>query len=82
MTLRFVIALINQHDDDDDKIKMCHFNCRTVSRPMPKVGLRIFPFWIPHFFVWTPNFGWILHALKFKNELQEMSFYINNYRSC
>jgi len=25
---------------------------------MPKVGLLIFPFWTPHFVVWTPCFGW------------------------
>jgi len=25
---------------------------------MPKVGLLIFPFWPPHFVVWTPHFGW------------------------
>ena len=23
-----------------------------------KLGLLIFPFWSPHFVVWTPHFGW------------------------
>jgi len=35
---------------------MCHINYKIVS--MPKVGLLIFPFWTPHFFIWTQHFGW------------------------
>jgi len=30
---------------------------------MPKAGLLIFPFWSPHFVVWTPYF-WLDSTLK------------------